>query len=444
MQPVLNSSFFFGVDYPRRNLSQGGALHRAFAITSSSVVLITFLLAVLVTVPSRLVAQDQDDVRGAPAEPLNAPEIRAQIAFAENLLGKTPDRGAILYFLAVSHALLRDTLPAIDQLKQCVALKEGFDPSGDNAFAVIKTSSDFRRLVEQVHKDFPAINESRVAFTTTDKDIIPEGLEYDPANDSFYLSSLYHQKILRIPRDGKVEDFAPNPKEHLLPVLGIRMDPSNGTIWSVSSDEEAGKSELLHFDRAGTLLDRYPSLENSKHEFNDLVVLRNGTIFLTDSIADKVYRFDVQADNFTPIHTSRELLFPNGIALAGDEDVLYVADQLGVLRIDLKEGTSAEVDPGPHSTVAGIDGLYWHKGSLIAVQNGIGTPRIAAFRLSADGVHVVKTTVLANFLTTPTTGALRGDDFYFIVNSQVDNLNGPHILDVTKLQPVRIAVVHLP
>jgi hypothetical protein len=51
--------------------------------------------------------------------------------------------------------------------------------------------------------------------------------------------------------------------------------------------------------------------------------------------------------------------------------------------------------------------------------------------------------VFANSLTTPTTGALRGDDFYFIVNSQGDNLNGPHIMDVTRLQPVKIAVVHL-
>jgi len=32
----------------------------------------------------------------------------------------------------------------------------------------------------------------------------------------------------------------------------------------------------------------------------------------------------------------------------------------------------------------------------------------------------------------------------FIVNSQADNLNISHILDITKLQPTRIAVVHLP
>jgi len=399
------------------------------------------LLLVASTLP---LAEGQDDVRGAPAEPVDAADIRARIAFAENLLGKTPDRGAILYFLAVSHAMLEETLPSIERLQQCVALKEGFDPSGDSAFAAFKSSPDFRRMVEQVHKDFPAVNESRVTFTSVERDIFPEGLEYDPSSDSFYLSSMYHPKIFRITRDGKSELFVPAARYSLLPVLGIRMDPADGTIWSDSSSGDTGRSELLHFDRTGALLARYPTAENRKHEFNDLVVLRGGTIFLTDTLANEVYRFDAGTHTFTPLSTPRELLFPNGIAVTDDENYLYVADQLGVLRIDLKTDESAEVDPGPHNTVAGVDGLYWHKGSLVAVQNGIGTPRVAVFRLAPDGIHVVKATVLVNFLSTPTTGAIRGDDFYFIVNSQADNLNGSHILDVTRLQPVRIAVVHLP
>jgi hypothetical protein len=414
---------------------------RSHSRSSRSAIVFVFLL--LLAAPPVLSAQDQDEVRGAPAEPADAAEIRAQMTLAKNLLGKTPDRGAILYFLAVSHAMLRETLPALEQLQQCVALREGFDPSGDSAFAVFKTSSDFRHLIDQVHKDFPAVDESHVAFTTADKDIFPEGLEYDPGNDSFYLGGLYHPKILKIPHNGKVEEFVPPARYLLLPILGIHLDPLDGTIWSASSKEDEGKSELLHFDRAGTLLGRYPSEEGSKHEFNDLVVLRDGTVFLTDTLANEVYRFDPHAPRFTPLPVSRTLLFPNGIAASDDENYLYVADQLGVLRIDRKTAISTDVDPGPHNTMAGVDGLYWHKGTLIAVQNGIGTPRVVAFRLSPDGLHLAKTTVLANSLRTPTTGALRGDDFYFIVNSQSDNLNGAHILDVTRLQPVRIAVVHL-
>jgi hypothetical protein len=404
---------------------------------------VSFILTVLLAVPV-LRAQEQDDTRGAPAEPTDAGEIHAQMKIAEDLLGKTPDRGAIFYFLAMSHASLRETLPAIEQLQKCVALKEGFDPSGDSAFGAIKDSPDFRKIVEQVHKDFPAVNQTKVAFTSTDKDIFPEGLEYDPGNDSFYLSSMYHPKILKISTDGKTEEFVSPSRYALLPVLGIRMDPADGSIWSNSASEDTGKSELLHVDRAGTLVGRYPPEDSGKHLFNDLVVLRDGTVYLTDTLANEVYRFHAQEHVFTPVRMSRPMLFPNGIALADDGETLYVADQLGILRIDLQTGTSADVDPGPHNTVAGVDGLYWHKGSLVAVQNAIGTPRVAVFRLSADGLHVTKTTVLGNFASIPTTGAVKGEDFYFILNSQIDNLNGTHILDVTRLQPVKIAVAHLP
>jgi hypothetical protein len=126
---------------------------------------------------------------------------------------------------------------------------------------------------------------------------------------------------------------------------------------------------------------------------------------------------------------------------------VYVADAVGIVKIDLRSGESRDVDPGPRNTLAGADGLYWHKGGLIAVQNGIGSPRLAAFKLSKDGNRVTQTTVLENhtqFSILPTTGAVHGNDFYFIANSQIDNMNGDKIMDVTKLAAVRIAVVRLP
>jgi hypothetical protein len=319
---------------------------------------------------------------------------------------------------------------------------------GDRVFAGLGTSADFQRLTEQVHKDFPEVTQARVAFMTREKDLVPEGIAYDSVQDAFYLSSLHLKKILRIPRQNpeKISDFIPGDRDNLLPVLGIRMDPSDGSIWSASWLDN-GRTELLHFDNSGSLLGRFSVSQDNKHGFNDLVVLRNGNVFVTDTAGNQVYRFEPKSKTFQNVKLNRELLMPNGIALSDDERYLYVADQFGVLRFDFKTGESAELDPGPHSTLAGADGLYWHKGSLIAIQNGIGSPRIADFQLSSDGLHVSKTVILENrspFTVLPTTGAFRGDEFYFIVNSQLDNLNGDRVLDITKLQPVRIGVLTLP
>jgi sugar lactone lactonase YvrE len=395
----------------------------------------------------------------AAQEPANEAEIRAEMAAAEGLLGKTPDRASGLYLLAALHAQLGEIQPAIANLKECVSLKEGFDPSGGPEFAALKGSREYDQLVEQARKDFPAVSQARLAYVTAEKDLVPEGLAYDSARNVFYLSSLNLRKIVKIPNSAikapakgavpeKSSDFVPSNRYKLLPILGIRMDPSDGSVWSNSCLDE-GKSELLHFDPEGTLLGRYDrTQEPGKHCFNDLVVLPSGDVFLTDTLANQVLQFQPKTQAFSEVKVSRELLEPNGITLSGDNQLLYVADQLGVLRVDLKTGESVEVEAGAHSTLAGIDGLYWHKGSLIAIQNGIGTPRVAAFQLAKDGAHVSKTTILeyrSNLCVLPTTGALREDDFFYIVNSGSNNLNTDgRVMDVTKLQPVRIAMIHLP
>src|SRR6476659_7008446 len=68
--------------------------------------------------------QKEDEVRGAPAEPDDAAEVRAQIADVEKLLAAYVDRGAVLYFLAASKMHLGETREALDLLKQCMALEE--------------------------------------------------------------------------------------------------------------------------------------------------------------------------------------------------------------------------------------------------------------------------------------------------------------------------------
>ena len=375
-------------------------------------------------------------------------DLRKQLALGEGLLGKTPDRAAVQYFLAGTHALLHEPHEAIGNLKDCILAKEGFDPTHDPLFVGLKYSTEFQHLTDLAHKDFPEVTRAQLAFVAPEKNLIPEGLAYDPTQDVFYLSSLHLKKILRIPRqypDG-IDDFVPADRYHLLPVLGIRVDPNDDSVWSASWLDN-GPTELLHFDKSGALLGRFSLQDDAKHGFNDLVVLRDGSVYVTDTAGNRVYHFDPKSKTFQALSLNRVMFQPNGIAVSDDQQSLFIADQFGILRFDLSSGHSAEIAPGPLGTLAGADGLYWHKGSLIAVQNGIGSPRIAAFQLSSDGLHVSKATVLeyrSMFTTLPTTGAIRGDNFYFIVNSQIDNLNGDRILDTTTLAPVRIGVLTLP
>jgi hypothetical protein len=68
-------------------------------------------------------------------------------------------------------------------------------------------------------------------------------------------------------------------------------------------------------------------------------------------------------------------------------------------------------------------------------------------RLSADGSKVAGVRTLeyrSPPVEIPTTGAIYKDRFYFIANSQIDQLQNGKIRDPAKLKPVHIAVVPLP
>lgn len=422
---------------------------RAARHHSSSLPLCVATLCLLVTLsiapPSH--CQDQEEIKGAPAEPTDAQDVREQIAAVEKLKKTLPDRGAALYYLAVSKQHLRETREAIALLKECLAMHEGFDPSGDPAFLELKGSKEFSAMIEGVHQDYPVVAQAREAFRTTEKDLVPEGLAYDAKRNLFYLSSLNRRKIVKLGREGLASDFVPPDRFGLLPVLGIRVDPNDDTVWADSFTDSTALTELLHFDATGNLLGRFKPLGSAKHGFNDLVVRKNGEVITTDSLANTVVRFDPASHTFTELPVHRPLFYPNGIALSNDDRMLYIADFLGVVCVDIATKESHDVDPGPRSTLAGVDGLYWHNGNLIAVQNGIGTPRIAVFHLAGDGFHVTRTTVLenrSNLLAMPTTGAVRGSDFFFIANSQIDNMNNDKVMDVTRLEAIRIGVLKLP
>jgi hypothetical protein len=332
-------------------------------------------------------------------------------------------------------------------LRECLTLREGFDPAGSPSFSKLAGSKPFDDLVLEVHREFPAVRRGKVAFVTPENDLFPEGLAYDAQRKVFYLSSLNKRKIVKITMAGAVSDFVPAGRDNLLPILGIRVDPSDGTIWAASWSENVGKSELLHFAPSGQLQGRHSLDDTAAHGFNDLAIARSGALFVTDSVNNEVYRFDRATMRFAPLAFYRSLSAPNGITLDAHDRLLFIADDFGVTRVDLASGSSSDVFRGANNTLAGIDGLYWRNGQLIAVQNGIGSPRIVSFLLSGDGARVQRITVLenrTNLTRIPTTGAIVGGEFYFIANSQLDNLRGDDIVDVKKIESVQIGVLQLP
>jgi hypothetical protein len=80
-----------------------------------------------------------------------------------------------------------------------------------------------------------------------------------------------------------------------------------------------------------------------------------------------------------------------------------------------------QLSAGPAVALIGIDGLYFYRGSLIAIQNGTRPHRVVRISLSADLKRAEGLTILeANnpLFDEPTLGVVVRDDFYYVANSQ--------------------------
>lgn len=383
----------------------------------------------------------------APAvPPADAAEVKQETQQIEGILPKVPDRGAALFLLAHDYAHLGDADKALSLLRECISLDEGFDPEGDPTFDLLKSNTQFQTLVDRVHRRYPAVQKAQAAFTIQERDLIPEGLAADPRSGTLYLGSLNLRKIVKISRSGEVSDFVKTRQYDIRPICGLKVETGDGAVWANTCPDDGSGSELLHFDSAGKLIERFAAPSSGQHLFNDLALRGAHEIYLTDSLANRAYRFDRKSHSFAEVQLCRSVYYPNGIALSDDGNMLYVADAFGIVELDLRNQSSHEVLPGPSNTVSGADGLYWYRNSLIAVQNSLGSSRIAQFHLSPDGVRVTATAVLeyrSPLVTLPTTGAILGSKFYFMSNTQVDNFKGEKIVDSSKLEPVRIAVLAL-
>lgn len=391
-------------------------------------------------------AMDAGQQASAPPPGSGSQRLRDEIKAVEELLPRLVDRGAALFLLAHNYARLGEQAKALYLLKQCVALDEGFDPARDKAFASLRNDPEFRHLVERVQQRNPPVSQAHVAFALAQRDLFPEGLAVDASKRVFYMGSEYHNKIVRISEAGEVTDFVKEGKYDLMPVGGVHVDTTDHSIWCATDPGKKNRSEIVHFDAQGKLLERYTPPAAGPHVLNDLVLRGQSEIYVTDTEGNHVFRFNRESHRFTELNLGRPVFGPNGITLSDDGDILYVGDNLGVIRLDLRTNAAQDVKPAAHDTMAGVDGLYWYHGGLVGVEYGTGAYRVMRWKLSPDGQEARSSETLERgtaMVHDPTTGAILDGKFYFMANTGIENLADGKIADPAKLEPLRIAVLPL-
>jgi len=343
-----------------------------------------------------------------------------------------PNHARILYNLADAYALNGKTDEALTVLERLAAMGLFFAVEKDEDFKSLFDLPRFKTIQNEFALNQKAVNRSEKAFTIPNKDLITEGIAYDSAAKRFFVSSIYKRKIVAVDEKGKVSDFSLE-SDGLWSVSGMRVDDARRVLWVTTTDfaqvpgfqkANEGKSGVFKYDlRSGKLLKKYIlSNDDGKHVFGDLVIAKNGDVYAGDSMTSKIYRIETKRDELEPFLPGDSFASLQGLAFSPDEKYLFAADySKGVFKIEMASKKISQIAMDGNTNPIGIDGLYFHRGNLIVIQNGFRPFRVARFVLNKDLSAVTKSETLeANHadIEEPTLGVIVGKDFYFLANSQ--------------------------
>lgn len=268
-----------------------------------------------------------------------------------------------------------------------------------------------------------------IAYRITEKDLIPEGITWSVTTNSFYVSSIYHKKIVKIDAaSGVCSDFV-TPDVLEREFLGMVVNDDRGHLWACGNlINDAGRySTVAKFNLAtGELLKSYTKVDTARTLFNDLVLDKAGNVYVTNSPQNSLYRIDANNDSLQLFLDSDQLPNPNGITISPDDKYLYVATRdKGIRVIDI---AGVKIVNTPDSTIDsnGLDGIKFYTNSIVGVHNGQSVWYVAQYFLDDTGTKITGRRMIDEnnpLFNIPTTCVIAANTLYWLANSQMGNMD---------------------
>ena len=291
-------------------------------------------------------------------------------------------------------------------------------------------------------------NNNYIAYSISEKDLIPEGITYSSTTGSFYIGSIYKTKIVQINAEtGEYKDFIPSDLLDMS-FLGLIVDENRNHLWACGNMLKNGKtlSMVTKFNLAtGELLKSYSYADTVANTYNDLALDNDGNIYFTDSDGQHVYKIDKLADSVNIFYDGIEITHPNGITISPNNKYLYIAsNNKGIRVLDIeKQKIIGEPDASINSK--GIDGLKYYGNSLIGIQNEVKTRsevKIAQYFLDNTGTKITGMKIIDQNnpgFDIPTTFIIVNNYLYCLANSQLWNISSENkIINPESLNDVLI------
>ncbi len=358
------------------------------------------------------------------------PALRTEAAEVQLAWEKYPENPCVLYQVAALYCQTGHKQEALAALRVMLDKHSGLDPRVRDGFENLANDPEFLALKQEIHRENPPALNARPAFSIGEADLLSEGIAWSAKQKRFYLGSM-KRKIISVDEKSHARTFVPPANAGLGVVVGLRVDDRRGDLWAVSEQfvEQPGLVRGIFRYRLsdGKMLAKYSTPSQGAELVNDLTVTPDGTVYATASNSGSLLRIqpgNERMEIFLPPHSLPD---PNGITVSADGRFLFVAGWYGIARVDLETKTTLLLKSAPAIAAGCIDGLYEHRGNLVGIQNCVhDTGRILRLHLNAQRDTIISAEVLESYnplFDGITTGAIAGDRFYFVANTQLHKMN---------------------
>jgi hypothetical protein len=326
-----------------------------------------------------------------------------------------------------------DRSKALDEIKHYQEMGQATQIFATLAdFATFRDDPRFKALSQAMNTNQAPIGRSVPVFSISDPTLLTEDVDYDPESKRFLVTSILQKKILAVDGNGHVDDFVQAPDGW--PMMAIKVDSRHRLLWvtevaldniTAAPKADWGKSAVLCYGLSSRKL--VHRVEGpAKSALGDMALTGDGDVIVSDGAGGGVYRLRREGTQLERLDKG-DFISPQTPAMHPDSKHAFVPDYLrGIGILDLSGGQVHWIGMENRFALNGIDGLYFYRGRLLAVQNGTSPERVIAFRLDESLSRIVSQEVIERATRTlgePTHGVVIGEEFFYIANSGWDTVD---------------------
>lgn len=364
-----------------------------------------------------------------------------------------PSHPTFTYNLACAYALNNQVESAIGLLEKCLLNDNTLRLENDKDLGVLKQHPKFESLLNLKLKLEIPIKTSQRNITLSEKDLHPEGFTLLKNEKRWLVGSIRKRKIVTFDdKTGQCTDWFTD--KSLLAVLALQPDRKGKTLWVTTSglqemegytSKDQGKSEVLQIDIENKMILQRIPIEGN-HVLGDILITKKDQIFISDSGIPVIYK--VQNGKLEEwLNLEKEAYNLQGITIDDEQKNIFIADYIkGVLKINIEHPEQRKWLSNPiGATLKGIDGLQFHKNSLLAIQNGVKPIRITQIFLDKNKESLgfkIHDHNRPEF-NEPTLGKVVGSIFYFFSNAPWNAYNPDGIMNLEKVNNPELFINYL-